>query len=188
MVNFEKHKQNKTLIGQLPIENTNLMNELGKETINLIVTEPDTVITSLKGQYNELDRYYNALSNKNTGSYIKVGSCQRILEIYEHTYFINDVCKYMLSYCETEEIEAPKEDINRLIGNIKEVKYYCERIRDLFFDIQRLQNKQIDKKGYGGIKTIRKLTLRSGYKDYPKESFESIIRLKEPFNKEDFFK
>lgn len=188
MVNFEKHNQNKILAGQLPIENNDLMNKLGKGIINLIITEPNTVIASLKSQYKELDGYYTGLSNKNTGSFIKIGSCQRILEIYEHTYFMYDVCKYMLDYSKTEDIDAPKENINRLTENINEVKYCCERIRDLFFDIQRLQNKQIDKKGYGGIKTIRKLTLRTGYKDYPKENFEGIIRLKEPLDKEEFFK
>ena len=188
MVNFEKHNQNKVLIGQLPIENTEIMNELGKETINLIVTEPDTVITSLKGQYDELNNYYDMLDNSNVGSFIKIGSCQRILEIYEHTYFINDVCTYMLKYTETEELEAPTEDINRVIGNINEVKFYCHRIRDIYFSIQSLQNKQIDKKGKGGIKTAYNLTLRSGYKGYPKKNFESIIRLQEPFNKENFYK
>ena len=64
MVNFEKHNQNKVLIGQLPIENTEIMNELGKETINLIVTEPDKVITNLKGQYDELNNYYDMLNNQ----------------------------------------------------------------------------------------------------------------------------
>jgi len=188
MVNFEKHNQNKVLIGQLPIENTEIMNELGKETINLIVTEPDKVITNLKGQYDELNNYYDMLNNSNVGSFIKIGSCQRILEIYEHTYFINDVCTYMLKYTETEELEAPTEDINRVIGNINEVKFYCHRIRDIYFSIQSLQNKQIDKKGKGGIKTAYNLTLRSGYKGYPKKNFESIIRLQEPFNKENFYK
>lgn len=188
MVNFEKHKQNKSLFPPLPLEDNEIMNEIGKELINLIVREPDTVITSLKNQYTELDNYYNMLNNKNVGSFIKVGSCQRILEIYEHTYIKNDVCKYMLNYIETEEIDAPKEYITGLIENIKEVKYYCERIRDIFFDVQRLQNKQIDRKGYGGIKTIYKATLRTGYRDYPKKEFENIVRLKEPLPKEEFYK
>lgn len=188
MVNFEKHKQNKSLFPPLPLEDNEIMGEVGKELINLIVTEPDTVITSLKSQYDELDTYYNSLDTKNPGSFIKIGSCQRILEIYEHTYIKNDVCKYMLNYIETEEIDAPKEDINRVNDNIKEVKYYCERIRDCFFDVQRLQNKQIDRKGYGGIKTIRKATLRTGYKGYPKKEFENIVRLKETLPKEEFYK
>ena len=188
MVNFGKHKQNKSLFPPLPFEDNEIMNEIGKELINLIVTKPDTVITSLKSQYTELDNYYTMLNNKNAGSFIKVGSCQRILEIYEHTYIKNEVCNYMLNYIETEEIDAPNEYITGLIDNITEVKYNCSKIRDIFFDIQKLQNKQIDKKGYGGIKTIRKLTLRAGYKDYPKENFENIVRLKEPLPKEAFFK
>lgn len=188
MVNYQKHKQNKSLFPPLPLEDNEIMNDIGKELINLIVTEPDTVITSLKSQYDELDTYYNSLDTKNPGSFIKIGSCQRILEIYEHTYIKNDVCNYMLNYIETEEIDAPSEYITGLIENIKEVKYYCARIRDTFFSIQGLQNKQIDRRGYGGIKTVRKATLRSGYRDYPKKEFENIVRLKEPLPKEEFYK
>ena len=61
-------------------------------------------------------------------------------------------------------------------------------IKELKFLLDSRKNKQIDKKGYGGIKTIRKQTLRAGYKDYPKENFENIVRLKEPLPKEAFFK
>lgn len=166
MVNAEKHKRLKAKFGMLPIEDKEFMHKLNETIINETNESPQTTIATLDSLNDELNKYYDALSKRNVGSYLKFGTCQRILEVYEHVFVIKNTIQFNYHML---RIDA---------DDIKSILMKCDRIFNEFENIQALQNKNIDKKGYGELYSI--MQIESDAKDYTKEQFESIIRLKEP--------
>lgn len=168
MVNAEKHKQRKYQIGALPMEDKKQMMMLVDKVINDTNDNPQIMIDGLKSLYAELTTYYNVLASRNNGSFFKIQECQRILEIYEHTFFIKDVIQNSYQFLKIDAVY------------IKAILSECDLVLNEFKNIQAKQNKNIDNKIYGGIFTVKQNGSIDGYNDYPKESFEDIIRLKEP--------
>ena len=170
MVNAEKHKQRKYQIGALPIEDKELMAMLVGKVINDTNENPQIMIDGLKSLYAELTNYYNVLASRNNGSFFKIQECQRILEVYEHTYFIKETIQHNYHALRIDAVY------------IKAILNECDLVLNEFKNIQARQNKNIDNKFYGGIFTVKLMGSIDGYDDYPKESFEDIIRLKEPIS------
>lgn len=168
MVNVEKHKRLKAKFGMLPIENKELMHKMNASIINEANESPNTVIDTLNNLNNELNYYYGKLASSNIGSCFKIGTCQRILEIYEWVFVIKNTIHYNYHMLKIDgEI-------------IKSILRECDRVLNEYRNIQELQNKNIDRKGYGGLFSL--MMLNSDANDYTKEQFESILRLKEPIH------
>ena len=166
MVNAEKHKGIQAKYGMIPVEDHEFMNKWCAKIIDDTNENPQITLDGLDNLTDELTNYYNNLSKSNVGSVIKIGGCQRILEVYEHVY----VLKYCIQY---------NYHMLRIDGRtIKAILRKCDRVLNEYRNIQALQNKNIDRKGYGGLYSLMPFDLDA--KDYSKEQYESIIRLKEP--------
>lgn len=166
MVNAEKHKGLRAKFGMIPIEDKKFMHKYSEIIINETNESPQTMINTLDSLNDELNNYYDVLSKRNVGSVFKIGTCQRILEVYEHVFVIKNTIQY-------------NYHMLRIDGSIiKAILRRCDRILNEFRNIQALQNKNIDRKGYGGLFSVA--LYDSDANDYTKEQFESIIRLKEP--------
>ena len=69
----------------------------------------------------------------------------------------------------------------RIDGSIiKAILRTCDRILNEFMNIQELQNKNIDRNGYGGILSIK--LIDSDAKNYTNEIYENNLRLKTPIS------
>lgn len=168
MVNVEKHKRIQAKFGMLPFEDKGFMNKYVERVINDTNENPQRTIDGLDELNNELNHYYDNLASSNVGSVIKIGNCQRILEIYEHTFVIKTTIQY-------------NYHVLKIDGEIiKSILRKCDRILNEFRNIQALQNKNIDRKGYGGIYSAK--LLDSDAKEYSLETFENIVRLKDSLN------
>lgn len=166
MVNAEKHKGLRAKYGMLPIENKEFMHKFGEKIIYTANEDSKYLIEQLDGLNDELNNYYDALSKRNVGSVFKVGTCQRILEVYEWVFVIKNTIHY-------------NYHMLKIDGSIiKAILFKCDRVLNEFRNIQALQNSNIDRKAYGGLFSIA--LCDSNASDYTKEQFESIIRLKEP--------
>lgn len=170
MVNAEKHKRITNIGGMLPIEDKERMKELVREMIDYANNHSKTLLDYLNDFNSELNHYYNTLSGDN-GGFLKIGACQRILELYENVLFI----KYTIQY---------NYHVLTIDGSvIKTILQECDNVLNNFKDIQIRQNKNIDNKAYGGLLTVvLSETVFDDYDDYPMENFESIIRLDEPLS------
>ena len=166
MVNVEKHKRLKAKFGMLPIEDKKFMHKFNEIIINETNESPRTMIDTLDSLNDELNNYYDGLASSNVGSVFKIGTCQRILEVYEHTFVIKNTIQYNYHML-TIDGEC-----------IKSILRKCDRVLNEFRNIQALQNSNIDRKSYGGLFSVA--LCDSDAKDYTKEQFESIMRLKEP--------
>ena len=168
MVNVNKHKRLKAKFGMLPIENKEFMHKFNEIIINETNESPKTMIDTLNNLNNELNHYYDELTSSNIGSCFKIGTCQRILEIYEWVFVIKNTIHYNYHMLKIDgEI-------------IKSILRKCDRVLNEYMNIKELQNKNIDRKGYGGLFSL--MLLNSDANDYPKEQFESILRLNEPIH------
>ena len=168
MVNAEKHKRIKAKYGMLPVDDMEFMNKFSKKIVDDTNENPKLTMDTLNTLNNELNNYYNNLSKSNPGSVMKIGTCQRILEVYEHTFVIKNTIQYNYHMLRIDD------------SIIKAILRECDHILNEFMNIQELQNKNIDKKGYGGIYSVK--LMDSDAKDYSLEMFENIIRLKTPIN------
>ena len=168
MVNAEKHKRIKAQFGMLPIEDSDFMHKFADRIINDTNNNPKATLDGLNSFNDELTDYYNALSKRNVGSFFKIGTCQRILEVYEHTFVIKNTIQY-------------NYHMLKIDGSIiKAILRTCDRVLNEFMNIQALQNKNIDRKGYGGLYSVA--LCDSDASNYPKDVFENIIRLETPIS------
>jgi hypothetical protein len=168
MVNAEKHKATRNIGGMLPIENKEKMHELAVELIDFANEHSEQLLENLNGLYAELNKYYDSVSAK-SGGVLKIGTCQRILEIFEDVFFTKTTIQYnyhMLS------IDA---------AVIKEILQECDNVLNCFKDIQARQNKNIDNPIYDGFDGV-KASESINNTNVPKEMFESIVRLETPIS------
>ena len=176
MVNANKHKQIQAKIGMLPFEDVEFMNKWCAKVIHDTNENPQKTLDGLKMLYIELDSYYETLS-RSVGGVLKIGNCERIIEIYEHVLV-------------TKEIIQNNYHVLRIESDmIKSILSECDRILNEFKNIQERQNKNIDKKGYGGLTSIllvesmhdKKLMDLLVNDEIPKD-LENVLRLKESIN------
>lgn len=168
MVNAEKHKRIKiqAKFGMLTVENRKFMHKYCEKIINDANDNPQLLIDTLNSLNDELNDYYDSLASANIGSLFPVRHCERILEVYEHVFVIKNSIQY-------------NYHMLRIDSNIiKAILRTCDRVLNEFMNLQELQNKNLNKKGYGGIYTVK--LIDSDAEDYPMEIFENIIQLKEP--------
>lgn len=171
MVNAEKHKTTTAKFGMLPIENEEYMHRLHEKIINETNENPQSTIDALESLNSELNKYYDSVSGNN-GGVLKTGTCQRILEIYENVFVI----KYAIQYnYHMLTIDA---------GDIKTILQCCDTVLNCFMDIQARQNKNIDKKLFGGMLSV-KLTKTINNTNVPEEDFENVVRLETPISLSD---
>ena len=164
MVNPNKHKQIKFKIGMLPFEDTEFMQKFVEKIISDVNDDPQITIDGLNALHDELTKYYNSISGT-SGGVLKIGTCQRILEIYENVYVIKNIIQnnYPMLKIESKDIKALLNASDSVLNE--------------FDDIQKRQNKNIDNKTHGGFYSVQELESNNQYSDYPKENFEKIIRL-----------
>lgn len=165
MVNAQKHKQIKSLGGMLPLEDKEKMQEIMIFYLYSVNENPQFVLAELNSDYGELNQYYYGVSGNN--HYIlKTGTCQRILEVYEHVFVLNDLIQ---RYNELLTIDS---------SILKSITITCKNIINTFKDIQSAQNKNIKKTHYGinGLKASKSLNNT----DVPSEIFENVVRLETP--------
>ena len=167
MVNAEKHKQIRNIGGMLPIEDKAKMHELGIKLINTINENPKIILESLDGLHTELTHYYDSVSGTD-GAVLKIGTCKRILEVYENAFFIKNTIHYNYHMLKIDG------DV------IKSLLSACDGVLNEFKNIQARQNKNIDNKTYGGFYSVASSESLDNDADYPLENFESIVRLQEP--------
>lgn len=167
MVNVNKHKQIKFKIGMLPFEDMEFMQKFVKKIIDDVNDNPQITIDGLNSLHVELTRYYDSISGS-SGGVLKIGTCQRILEIFENVYVIKDIIQnnYPMLKIESNDIKALLDASDNVLNE--------------FDNIQSRQNKNIDNKTYGGFYSVQELESNNQYSDYPKEHFEKIIRLEKP--------
>ena len=166
MVDAEKHKGIQAKYGMLPIEDKEFMHKYAEIIINDTNENPQRTLDGLNELNDELTTYYDALSKRNVGSFFKSGTCQRILEVFEHTFVIKNTIQY-------------NYHMLKIDGElIKSILRTCDRVLNEFMNIQALQNKNIDRKCYGGLFSVA--LCDSNASKYSKEVFENIIRLKTP--------
>ena len=173
MVNANKHKKIQSKFGMLPFEDTGFMNKWCGMIIDDTNENPQKMIDTLKNLYDELDSYYETLS-RSVGGVLKIGNCERIIEIYEHVLVLKDIIQNNYHVLRIES------------DMIKSILSECDRVLNLFKDIQSRQNKNIDKKGYGGLTSVllvesledKKLKDLLAKGEIPKD-LENMMRLKE---------
>lgn len=169
MVNAEKHKTIRNIGGMLPIEDKAKMHELAKNLINTINDNPKVIVDALESFHLELTNYYNSF-DETTAGVLKIGTCKRILELYENTFFIKNTIHYNYHM-----LRIDADCIKTLLSE-------CDGVIDEFKNVQSRQNKNIDNKTYGGFYSVVASESIDNDADYPLENFESIIRLQEPIN------
>ena len=168
MVNAEKHKTIRNIGGMLPIEDKAKMHELAAELIDFVNEHADELIDGLSEIYAELNKYYDSVSTK-SGGVLKTGTCQRILEIFEDVFFTKTTIQYNYHMLTIDG------------SVIKAILQECDSVLNCFMDIQARQNKNIDKKLYGGMLSVR-LTKTINNTNVPKEMFENVVRLETPIS------
>ena len=169
MVNAEKHKTIRNIGGMLPIEDKAKMHELAKKLINTINKDSAIVLDALESFHGELTRYYDAF-DKTTAGVLKIGTCKRILELYENTFFIKNTIHYNYHM-----LRIDADCIKTLLSE-------CDGVLNEFKNVQARQNKNIDNKTFGGFYGVVASESLDNDNDYPLENFESIVRLQEPIN------
>lgn len=167
LVNAEKHKQIRNIGGMLPIEDKENMARIGEQLIYTINSNPKTILELLDVFHKELIHYYDSVSGT-AGCVLKIGTCKRILEIYENTFFIKNTIHYNYHM-----LKIDGDCIKTLLSE-------CDGVLNEFKNIQARQNKNIDNKTYGGFYSVASSETLDNDNDYPLENFESIVRLQEP--------
>lgn len=165
MVNANKHKQLKSKIGMLPTEDMEQMEMIVAKMIQDVNTNPQKNVDALDELHKELDSYYESIKD-DSRCILKIGTCQRILEIYEHVSMFKETL-----YANYHALEIDSNDIKSNLNA-------CDGVLNAFKDIQARQNKNIDNKTHGGFESVKQSEQIENV-DYPKEQFENIIRLKE---------
>ena len=166
MVNAEKHEKITAKYGMLPVEDKELMQKLNVKILYTAINDSKFLIDELDGLYNELKSYYDLFNGTNAGV-LKVGLCQRILEIYEWAFVIKNTIQY------NYHVLPIKPDVVKSILNL------CDNVLSMYDAIKTRQNKNIDNKTFGGFYGVSK-SKSINNTDVPKELFENVIRLKEP--------
>lgn len=169
MVNAEKHKTITNIGGMLPTHDKEKMHELTGEMIIYVNMHSDTLMEYLKDFNMELNKYYDSLSGT-SGGVLKIGTCKRILELYENVFFIKTTIEY---------------NYHMLIIDgsvIKAILQECDNVLNCFKSIQERQNKNIDSKLYGGFYSVVSNENIDNDNDYPLENFENIVRLNTPIS------
>ena len=169
MVNAEKHQKLQAKFGMIPIEDKEFMDKFVESIINTANEDSKYMIDVLNGLHDELTHYYDSFSGTNAGV-LRIGACQRILEIYEWVFITKNTIHYNYNALRIDS------DV------IKSILNECDGVLNEFKNIQAIQNKNIDNKTYGGYYGVVASELVDNVDDYPLENFESIIRLQEPIN------
>ena len=167
MVNANKHRKVTCKFGMLPIEDDAFMQKFNESIINVANEDSKYLIDVLNGLHDELTQCYDSLAKRNNGSVLKTGSCQRILEIYEWVFVTKNTIQYNYHMLTIDG------DV------IKSILSACDSVLNEFKNVQAIQNKNIDRKIYGGYFSV-KYSDRINNTNVPKEMFENVIRLQEP--------
>ena len=165
MVNAKKHQQVKSFGEMLPLEDKEKMQEIMISYLYDVNETPQFVLAELDVVYNELNQYYYGVSDKHY-HILKTGTCQRILEVYEHVFVLYDIIQ---RYNELLTVDS---------AILKSISITCKNILNTFNDIQSVQNKNISKTHYGidGIKASKTINNTNVSSDI----FENVVRLKTP--------
>ena len=122
LVNAEKHRQRKYNIGMLPVDDMEFMNKFCKKIVDDTNENPEKTIDGLNALYDELDNYYDVVSENN--NILKISVCQRILEIYEWVIVTKETMQF--NY---QRLTIDADFINEILND-------SDRILNLYNDIQ----------------------------------------------------
>lgn len=167
MVNAKKHKKLTAKFGMLPIEDKEFMHKFNEQIIDTANEDSTNLIGMLDSFYDELTQCYDSLAKRNNGSVLKAGTCQRILEVFEWSFVIKNTIHYNYHMLTIDG------DV------IKSILSGCDRVLNEFKNVQAIQNKNIDRKIYGGYFSV-KYSDRINNTNVPKDMLENVLRLKEP--------
>ena len=167
MVNAEKHKQVKSFGGMMPIDDMERMQEIWIFMLHNVNENPQSVLDMLDNVYDELNQYYYGVTDKHY-HILKIGTCQRILEIYEHAFVLKDAIQRF------NEVLTVNQSV------VKSILNTCNNIINAFKDIQSAQNKNISKTHHGmpGIKASKSCNNTNVSNDI----FENVVRLETPIS------